>query len=129
MEVAGKVSHGQSAVKSSVTLQKFDKVVAKKDEESVVQRAAIALARSYNLELTGVSASASKKKKAATTSSVGEYGGDASREREISDGESNDSVVDAANREDVLSEDHHEESNSGSSHGGHGFMSNFFHGN
>ena len=129
LEVAGKVSHGQSAVKSSVTLQKFDKVVAKKDEESVVQRAAIALARSYNLELTGVSASASKKKKAATTSSVGEYGGDASREREISDGESNDSVVDAANREDVLPEDHHEESNSGSSHGGHGFMSNFFHGN
>jgi hypothetical protein len=28
-----------------------------------------------------------------------------------------------------VSEDHHAESNNGASHGGHGFMSNFFHGN
>ena len=130
LEVAGKVSHGRPAAKSSVTLQKFDKTVAKKDDVSVVQRAAIALAHSYHLDLPGVSAGASKKKKATSASaSEEENGGDTSEEGESSDGDTNDSVVDAANSEDVVSEDDHEENNSGARHGGHGgFMSSFFHG-
>jgi hypothetical protein len=130
LEVAGKVSHGRPAAKASVTLQKFDKTVAKKDDVSVVQRAAIALAHSYHLDLPGVSAGASKKKKATSASaSEEENGGDTSEEGENSDGDTNDSVVDAANSEDVVSEDDHEENNSGARHGGHGgFMSSFFHG-
>ena len=132
LEVAGKVSHGnRPAAKASVTLQKFDKTVAKKDDVSVVQRAAIALAHSYHLELPGVAAGGTSKKKKGTSASSSEEadGDDASNEEESSDGESNDSVLDAANSDDVVSEDHHAESNNGASHGGHGFMSNFFHGN
>ena len=134
LEVAGKVSHSHgTTAKASVILQKFDKTVAKKDDVSVIQRAAIALAHSYHLELPGISASSAKKKKSTSSAAeVSEDNDDSSSSSDSSNSDDNgeddsSSVVDTAIGEDASnddSDDHHATAH----HGGHSFMSKFFHG-